>query len=421
MCLSNICPKRNQRYPPYDVTLVAKDGKEFKAHRNVLSEASPFFEKLLNSDMKENKERVIRLEILIESQMAAILQFVYTGKVEFSTYEHAEDLIKVADYLCLSSLKLSAGKFLEQSLTALNCFSSYELAEKYFFDELILSTQKFIYSNFAIVAATDAFLNLTSREVEKWISSDDIVIKAEEDVFKIILRWIGYDKNERRVKFSELFRHVRVSLISRDVLLRDFVTNDLVKANRDCFNSVTVALAKIDQASDCDVPRPHYPRKALEACVIVACGEKEPFHAYLYHPEKNSFYRLPLWSEPGHVISCRGKLFVVPQDISRARCYDPDLNRWSPAPWAKTDLQDLQLITDAQRLADVLVVKNEILFIVEKYEENSTQLLKYNLNGNCFLPSIHWLEKIYVCNVVEGRYIILCSRRLYRYLWVSLF
>ena len=124
-------------------------------------------------------------------------------------------------------------------------------------------------------------------------AGDDIVIKAEEDVFKIILRCIDYDKNERRVKFSELFRHVRVSFISRDVLLRDVVTNDLGKANKDCLNSVTVALAWIDQASDCDVPRPHSPRKALEACVIAACGEKEPFHAYLNNPEKSRFIVCP--------------------------------------------------------------------------------------------------------------------------------
>ena len=40
---------------PYDVTLVVRDG-ELRAYGKVLSEASPFFEKLLNSDMKESKE-----------------------------------------------------------------------------------------------------------------------------------------------------------------------------------------------------------------------------------------------------------------------------------------------------------------------------------------------------------------------------
>ena len=42
---------------PFDVTLVVADGKEFKAHRRVLSEASPFFEKLFNSGMRESKDR----------------------------------------------------------------------------------------------------------------------------------------------------------------------------------------------------------------------------------------------------------------------------------------------------------------------------------------------------------------------------
>jgi len=45
-----------------DVTLVTKDGKEFKAHRNVLSAASPFLLKLLQSDMKESREGIVRFE-----------------------------------------------------------------------------------------------------------------------------------------------------------------------------------------------------------------------------------------------------------------------------------------------------------------------------------------------------------------------
>ena len=51
---------------PFDVTLVVEDGKKFKAHRRVPSEASPFFEKLFNSDMRESSEGIVRLEMLIE-------------------------------------------------------------------------------------------------------------------------------------------------------------------------------------------------------------------------------------------------------------------------------------------------------------------------------------------------------------------
>ena len=44
-------------HQPWDVVLMVKDGKQFKAHRRVLSAACPFFEKLLNSDMKETQEK----------------------------------------------------------------------------------------------------------------------------------------------------------------------------------------------------------------------------------------------------------------------------------------------------------------------------------------------------------------------------
>ena len=43
-----------------NITLVTKEGNEFKAHRNVLSAASPFFSKLLQSEMKEKEGGVIR-------------------------------------------------------------------------------------------------------------------------------------------------------------------------------------------------------------------------------------------------------------------------------------------------------------------------------------------------------------------------
>ena len=65
-----------------DVTLETKDDKEFKAHRNVLSAASPFFSKLLQSDMKENREGIVRFEEISGAVMEDVLEFIYTGSVE---------------------------------------------------------------------------------------------------------------------------------------------------------------------------------------------------------------------------------------------------------------------------------------------------------------------------------------------------
>ena len=101
---------------PYDVVLVAENGKEFKAHRQVLSEASPFFEKLLSSDMKESKEGIVRLEMFSESVVGSTLEFIYTGHVRILTEDNARDLIVMADYLFLKNLKTLAEEVLQQKL-----------------------------------------------------------------------------------------------------------------------------------------------------------------------------------------------------------------------------------------------------------------------------------------------------------------
>ena len=107
---------------PYDVTLVVRDD-ELRAHGKVISEASPFFEKLLNSDMKECKEGVVRLEIFTDSAMRNTLEFIYTGNVQILDEDDTRDLIVIADYLLLQNLKTPAMQTLLKELNTSNCIS----------------------------------------------------------------------------------------------------------------------------------------------------------------------------------------------------------------------------------------------------------------------------------------------------------
>ena len=170
--LKRLNVQRKQNYL-CDITLVAKEGKEFKAHKNVLSAASPFFVKLLQSEMRENEEGVIRFEEVSELILVEVLEFIYTGSAEINE-TNASELIIAAEYLLIEGLKTKSGRFLEQQMTSSNCISTFCFAEKYRCEELVATSTKFILDNFASVTESEEFLSLKAEEVEKWISNDEI-------------------------------------------------------------------------------------------------------------------------------------------------------------------------------------------------------------------------------------------------------
>ena len=200
---------------PCDVTLVVEGGKEFKAHGILLSEVSPFFDRLLKSDMKEKREGVIRLEQFSESLMKDILDYIYTGNPQVSL-TNAEELVAAADFLLIPDLESFVMKSLAQNLTASNCLSTFYLAERSDFEKLLDETERFIHSNFASVTNSERFLNFPIEDVEWWITRHGLFNLTENDIENIVRRWIDHDKPKRKGKFKELFSLVIVTCGGND-------------------------------------------------------------------------------------------------------------------------------------------------------------------------------------------------------------
>ena len=322
---------------PFDVTLVVEDGKEFKAHRSVLSEASPFFEKMLKSDMRESSEGVVRLEMLTELCLRDILEIIYTGSVQISAEDNAQEMIAMADYLVLLHLKTLAESYLVKNLNYSNAISTYYFGERYCCEDLICASKNFIMANFTTISKTEAFLNLASKEVKMWISIDEIDVRAEEDVFTLILMWIDREKSERKKYFCELLREVRLACVSRDYLLSDFVTNDLVNDNEGCMDLVKDAMKSIDATNY------HYlrvkPRKSLETPVIVFHTDKR--RKACYYPRENSWSRFygPDLTDcgDGKVVSCHDEIYFIPDLIfyesDGPLRYDALSDSWESIPY----------------------------------------------------------------------------------------
>ena len=416
---------------PCDVVLVVKGDKEFKAHRKILSEASPFFEKLLNSDMKESQEGVVRLEMFSESVMAATLEFIYTGHVEILNKDNARDLTVMADYLLLEKLKsLAEDVLLAEKLCISNCISTYFFSERYQCEEVLSKTKKFILANFtAVYPNPEDVLNMSKNEVEMWISSDEMDVSTEEDVFKFILAWIDHDKSKRKKYFAELFRHVRLVYVSRDFLSGDVVTSDLVKNNEGCLDLVKDAMNFIDSKNRDYLSAP--PRKSLEtAAVVMRVGAD----LQCYFPGENTWCRLgEIPSEFDDIkcdklFPCAGKLYSAreAQNTLRMIRYSPYGNSWMQLPPLESRHLLQIFVRNEDEMYALFCGRRRGLFISKykpeshSWEDISTDHFHPipNAPGSCIVASDHFLYFIGGLQVVDRRGSgteLVCMSDVYRY------
>ena len=324
--------RRNQSF--CDVKLLVKD-KEFTAHKAVLAAASPFFLSLLTSDMRESKEHLIRIELekATASVMEKVLRYIYTGNVSV-TEENAHNLMATADYLLLPGLKTTVAMYLMQILTTENCVFHYYLADKYQCMHLREKAREMINSDFSAVMETDDFLSLDIKQVMEWVSSDDITVNAEEEVFKGIVKWVSHNRSEREAEFPELLCQVRLVSISHNFLLNKLVKENLVSTNRVCLNFVFDCMRLMYSATDNQVVK--QPRKCLKLCItaVFVCGGRR---ALCYLPEQNEWYKLSnnpfQHKQSSNPSQCRGKIYVSSQDldvldVSIMEFYIPATNSW---------------------------------------------------------------------------------------------
>ena len=273
-----------------DVTIAVKD-KEFKAHRAVLAAASPFFLALLKSDMRERNEQLIKvdLEEATECVVEDALKYLYTGNVTIME-ERAHNLLATANYLLLPGLKTMVSDFLEERVTTQNCVFNYYFADKYECVELKAKCCEVINSDFSVVMETGDFLNLDVKQVMEWVSSDDVIVNAEEDIFSGIVTWVSHYKSEREKHFPELLHQVRLPFVSHDFLLNELVNEELITENPEfCSNFVINAMKSVLNPTDGEAS--WQPRKCQETHTdgIFVCGGKK---ALCYFPLEDDWYKL---------------------------------------------------------------------------------------------------------------------------------
>ena len=324
--------RKNEQF--CDVVLeVSNDENQarFNAHRIVLCAASPFFYSALNNDMKESKEGLITLEDMSKVAIEELLDYLYTGHVDV-TRHNAFDLLKIADFLVIPSLKEVSSKFIIKTLSSSNCLMVYYLAVNYRCIELQEKARDLVFANFTSVVEHEDFLNLTLKEVEEWILSDEIRVRGEEDVFQAIVKWAEQNGDGELEKFFELFRHVRLIYLSRNYVFNDILPHPLVTNDKACSAFVLDAEKDVSSGSEeCFFAQaPRNCLKTTEDCLVVSGLTK----TLCYVPCENKWYQMADKAKSSsHSMSAyHGKVYINngPSADNAVERFDPAVNSWAP-------------------------------------------------------------------------------------------
>ena len=111
-----------------DVRLILPDKTIIACHKLVLSAASPFFQTMFSSGMKETSEVLVKFADPDIIRM--IVEYFYSGEIEIDD-GNVQDLVAASDFLDLKALKVQYEEFMSSITDASNCIKINRFAKKF--------------------------------------------------------------------------------------------------------------------------------------------------------------------------------------------------------------------------------------------------------------------------------------------------
>ena len=102
-----------------DVTLACEDGKQFEAHKVIITASSPFFQNLLTRNTHPHP--LVYMRGMKSDDLLSILDFVYTGEANVFQ-EHLDSFLSIAEELQLKGLMRSKDGEEQRSSTGNDAF-----------------------------------------------------------------------------------------------------------------------------------------------------------------------------------------------------------------------------------------------------------------------------------------------------------
>ncbi|XP_043247543.1 kelch-like protein diablo isoform X2 [Amphibalanus amphitrite] len=316
----------------------------FPAHKCVLAAFSPYFKAMFTSQLKECHDREVTLKDIEPIMLETLLQFAYTGSVSI-TQGNVQNLMAASNLLQVLSVRDACSLFMEKHMDASNCLGIHCFAETMNCERLQRLAKEFALSNFPDVSSHEEFLNLSLPKLVEFVSSDELQVAREEDVFTAVLNWFNHQPDARKEGFYKVLENVRLPLLS-PYFLHDCVSKQkVVRTSPECQTLLEEArLYHLlpDRRGDMQGARTR-PRKNAELVDVIVCAGGEDDRVVLrcmegFNPADGqwaSLGNLPFAvSKHGAVVTGKNVLYFAGGEFpdgnasNRLLRFDPQLNKW---------------------------------------------------------------------------------------------
>jgi len=195
----------------------------------------------VTAELSEKQQDVITLKEVDASAVEALISFLYTGSIEV-TEDNVQGLLPVANLFQLTEVCDACCRFLKSQLHPSNCLGIIAFADLHSCSSLLTESQRFSRKHFPEVRMSDEFIQLPADNVIDLVSSSDLNVKSEEDVFEAVIQWVSHDRESRLSHLPTLLNQVHYQELSNGYILKHVSDNELLKDNPSCKDFIINAL-----------------------------------------------------------------------------------------------------------------------------------------------------------------------------------
>lgn len=215
-----------------DVTLCVEE-EEFPCHKIVMSSFSPYFKAMFGGELAESQQSRVSLKGLEAPMVKLLVEYAYTSEVTI-TKANVQSLLSAANLLEVLPVRDACCQFMERNMDESNCLGIHCFAEAHACSLLKDKAKDFALKYFAEVVKQDEFLHLTQAKVIEFLSSDDLEVETEEDVFNAVAAWLNHSPDTRKEGFEKVLEHVRLPLLTPYYVFDCVRTHPVIQASPAC-------------------------------------------------------------------------------------------------------------------------------------------------------------------------------------------